>query len=126
MSENEVSEWIARAEQDFLAATQLDPDVTAAVVCSLCHQCIEKYLKALMIQRGLAPSRIHDLIALARGAADVEPAVKQLEPQLAVLNPYAVDVRYPGLTTTSSDAEVALIIMQQLRTDLRNLLGCHD
>ncbi len=123
MSEKEVSEFIRNAEEDYLTAMQLEPDTTPNSVAFHCQQCIEKYLKALMIQRDLAPGRIHDLIALARGTADVEPAVKHLEPQLAVLNPYAVDARYPGLEATPRDAEAALIIMQQLRTDLRELVG---
>ena len=47
----EVQEWIAKAEEDYIGATRLikqtDPP-TYNLVCFCCEQCVEKYLKAYL------------------------------------------------------------------------------
>ncbi len=48
MSEPWFEEWVAKAEQDHYAASVLDAGTVPDVVCFLCQQCAEKYLKAAL------------------------------------------------------------------------------
>jgi HEPN domain-containing protein len=64
MSESWTEEWLGKAEQDFLAASMLDPEATPGAVCFHCQQCIEKYLKAALVRHGDKPRKTHDLLVL--------------------------------------------------------------
>ncbi len=66
------------------------------VVCFHAQQCAEKYPKALLVFHGLEVPRTHDLTEILR----LLPAglVVSLDlDELAELNSYTVDFRYPGL-----------------------------
>jgi HEPN domain-containing protein len=64
-----IEEWIFKAEGDFTTAER-ELSVTVApnfdAVCFHAQQCAEKYLKALLIVRGVTPPKIHDLAQLHR------------------------------------------------------------
>ena len=60
----EVVRWTEKAEHDFLAAEhslELAEQGLTDIVCYHCQQCAEKYLKALLLYRGVAFPRTHDL-----------------------------------------------------------------
>ncbi len=59
--------WGAKAEGDFATAMREmaspeNPNFDA--VCFHVEHCVEKYLKALLIARGVTPPRVHDLVVL--------------------------------------------------------------
>ena len=64
-----VPEWMAKAEGDWEALeillTRDSPGLRDAVVFHA-QQCVEKLLKARLIQRGQPVDKIHDLTALSR------------------------------------------------------------
>jgi HEPN domain-containing protein len=64
-------------------------------VCFHCQQAAEKILKAYLVAKGMQPRFTHDLLLLLEEilpcCADAEP----LRDDLALLMPYAVEVRYP-------------------------------
>ncbi|MFQ6119732.1 MAG: HEPN domain-containing protein [Methanosarcinales archaeon] len=60
----QVHEWIAKAEEDFKAAQILPIDEFPNIIAFHCQQCAEKYLKAILITNGKTPPKIHDLIKL--------------------------------------------------------------
>lgn len=72
------------------------------------QQSIEKALKAVMIARNLVPSRTHNLLALAAQLNATGVATPHTPDDLAVLNPYAVTLRY-------DDEEISLIEPDQAR-----------
>ena len=47
----------------------------------------------------------------------------QLTPELLVLNPYAVDIRYPGISATQADAQNAVKAVRRVRKAMRRTLG---
>lgn len=55
--------WVRKAEVDHLAAARLAGDAGPFhdVVSFLCQQSAEKYLKALLVEHGLAVPKTHDL-----------------------------------------------------------------
>jgi HEPN domain-containing protein len=114
-----VSGWVEKAEHDYYAAKQLfesiDVEVPFDVVCFHAQQCVEKYPKAVCISLGTPAPRIHDLSELRLLLpADLKNSIHADE--LAELNPYAVDIRYPGVmeTVTKEDTEKALSISSRI------------
>ena len=115
-----------KAEDNYLSALTLSrrqgkpvPDV----VCNQCQQCAEKYLKALLMKLQVDFPKIHDLIQLEDLAARTDPDVKMIHDHLAILNPYGIDVRYPGLEATVSDARTAVKSLKEVRKFVRSRLG---
>lgn len=122
MSESQFEEWVGKADEDFLAASALDPDLLASVVCFHCQQSIEKYLKAALARCGAPAHRTHNLIVLNDMVAEHDRGFAGLYDELSILNPYSVVVRYPGVEVTSQDAKHALQAASRLRERIRRLL----
>lgn len=69
-------EWVKKAENDFKVASQLlrrRKDVVPDAACFFCQQCVEKYLKARLLEAGIAFPRTHDLLQLLNACLPVEP-----------------------------------------------------
>lgn len=126
MTENDTSasvhaaEWVARAEEDYRAAVALEVGDVPNVICFHCHQCIEKYLKAVLTVLGEAAPRTHDLVLLNENAEAHDAGFAPLYEMLESLNPHAVITRYPGAKDSVEEAQRALEAMQSLRTELRS------
>jgi len=123
MSALQFREWVAKAEQDFLAASVLDPDQLAGIVCFHCQQSIEKYLKAALARYGAPAHRTHNLVVLSDMVSEHDRGFAGLGDELSILNPYSVVVRYPGIEVTPEDAKQALEAASRLREHLRKLLN---
>jgi HEPN domain-containing protein len=126
MSAHPVADWVEKAEGNYTSAlvlmrqrTRLVPDV----VCNQCQQCAEKYLKALLVRRGIGFPKTHDLIQLKSLLVAVDADAQLLTPMFAVLNPYGIDVRYPGIQATATDAREAIQAMKTVRKFVRAKLG---
>ena len=87
-----------KAEEDYTHAEHtltLQDNCPLSTVCSHSQQCVEKYLKALLIGHSLPVPKSHDLVELYhRISPDERPGLS--EEWLATLNRYAVETRYPG------------------------------
>jgi len=124
-----LKEWIAKAEGDFatatreLAATE-QPNYDA--VCFHAQQCAEKYLKVLLIARGVTPPKIHDLAQLHRLLLPICPEWQWSIDELRLLSQSAVISRYPGEIAELREAQAAYDICQGVRSRLRTLLGEAD
>lgn len=121
----DVAELVRKAELDFMTVQRLEPAILAEVICFHCQQCAEKYLKAVISSRGTVPDRIHDLLVLHVRASGLGVAREELLPDLALLNPYAVVVRYEG-TASPEMACRAIAAMERVRAALRETLGIED
>jgi HEPN domain-containing protein len=123
---NEVlEEWIAKAEGDFAtAARELaapeNPNFDA--VCFHAQQCAEKYLKALLIAKGVTPPKIHDLVELHRLLVPICPEWHWPIEELRLLSRSAVLSRYPGEFAELEEAQAAFAICSRMRPRLRELL----
>ena len=121
-----IDDWVRKAEQDYRAAAKLAPDDTPDVVCFLCHQCVEKYLKALITRAGSEPGRTHDLIGLIEQLQDGGGLRGEAISALDVLDGFAVVVRYPGAYADEEDARGALAAVRIMRNAARRLLRLDD
>ena len=91
-----VSEWVIKGEEDWSSAQILLRDESPLVTPALFHlqQCAEKLLKALLIKKNIRFERRHDLSYLLRLADESKLACHT--GILNRLNPFAVEIRYPG------------------------------
>jgi HEPN domain-containing protein len=119
-------EWIDKAEADYAAALILRRSrkrFSRDIVCFHLQQCIEKYLKARLVESAIAFPKTHDLERLLDLAVTVEPLWTALRPAVAAITDYAVEVRYPGRIATAAEARELLKATTQIRALIRDRLG---
>ncbi len=120
-----VREWLAKAENDLLTAThtlKLGPRCPTDTVCFHAQQCTEKYLKALLVLRGLDFPKTHDLEALVVRLGNGKSLGLSLD-DIARLKRYATVTRYPGAEEIPlSEARYAVAAAKRLRKSIRMLL----
>jgi HEPN domain-containing protein len=122
MSEPWFEEWVEKAEADYRAAAALDLTDLPDVVCFPCQQCVEKYLKAALVNLGILTRKTHNLTVLNDLVAGEDPRFRELQEDLDFLNPFSVVGRYPGFSVTTDDARKALDMARQPRLRIRGLL----
>lgn len=123
---HEVSLWVEKAEHDLIAATHnLDmvPEGLADIVCFHCQQCVEKYLKGILVLHEIAFPRTHDLrvlLELACRNTELDLVPEQVLP----LNRYSIEGRYPGDwdPITQTEATNAVEMARRIRDKIRALL----
>lgn len=118
--------WIAKAEEDLAAAERLLSldDSLAAVACFHSQQAVEKLLKALLVFAGVPFARTHDVIQLVQMLPrDLAPSIPLAD--LAPLNRYAVEARYPigEEPLTGDEARAAIELSRRVREAVRQAVG---
>ena len=122
-------EWVKKAEGDLATArrelrARRQPNYDA--VCFHSQQCVEKFLKARLVEADLRFGKTHDLEQLLDLAVRVEPLWNTLRPALNLLSSYAVEFRYPGETATREVAKRAVLDAQHICRLIRDSLGAPD
>jgi HEPN domain-containing protein len=118
-------EWVAKAEEDYVAALYLSrkrKSPMPSIVCFHCQQCAEKYLKARLVEANVPFPKTHNLTVLLRLVLAIEPAIGRLQAKLTPLNHYAVEFRYPGDESTQEEARIALANCHAVRKEIRKIL----
>lgn len=118
-------EWLAKSEDDWRVAGRefaADPDPSFDAACFHAQQCIEKLMKAVLIDRQVLAPRTHDLVVLSRLLEGLEKQWTWDEAELQGLNRAAVNYRYPGESADREDAAEALEACAQIRQRLLELL----
>jgi HEPN domain-containing protein len=91
-------EWVEKAENDLTAARQILRLGRAAPMDTICfhaQQCVEKYLKAMLVQQGVAVPKTHNMQAVMKLVPRSRRPVLTSEEQKR-LTSYAAVTRYPG------------------------------
>ena len=124
-----VPEWIRKAEADWIAASTLysqnKEELHDAVVFHA-QQCVEKLLKARLIQLDQPIQKVHDLVAVSRQLVNVDSHWQWDEDDLSDLSTGAVLARYPGFDTTADDASDLISLAGEMRVALLSLLNCNS
>lgn len=118
-------EWLAKAENDLTTAAhtlKLGASCPTDMVCFHAQQCVEKYLKALLVMEGIDFPKTHDLkTMMALIPAELRPDLS-FEEQLW-LTDYATGARYPGWEQISlAAARRAIAVARRVRKDVRRRL----
>jgi len=119
-------EWIEKAEADFVSAgreyrARKQPNFDAA--CFFAQQCVEKYLKARLVEANLIFPKTHDLEALLDRVLSVEPLWEAFRSKLGNLTSFAITFRYPGESATRDMARTAVKDAARIREQLRRDMG---
>jgi len=118
-------EWIAKAEGDFATARRelaVVDEPNPDAVCFHAQQCVEKCLKAVLIEHGREIPKTHDLSVVLSLVVIVEPSWEYLREELNSLTDRAVEVRYPGSSSEHGDAREAFEIASKVRGLVRERL----
>lgn len=120
-----VPEWIAKAAGDWEALeillTRESPGLRDAVVFHA-QQCVEKVVKARLIQPGQMVDKIHDFPALSRQLEAVDEQWRWDGDELSELTAGAVLARYPGFETSAEEQAELVQKARMMREALRKLL----
>jgi HEPN domain-containing protein len=116
-----VEEWLAKAYGDWQTArrefeTGESPNYDA--VCFHAQQCIEKTLKALLMNTEIVPPRTHDLLKLAGLVRENYAGWAPNEQDLRLLTRAGIAFRYPDEFADREDAEESLAACLRLRNAL--------
>jgi HEPN domain-containing protein len=119
-------QWVMKAESDLRNAAhtvRLRTDCPTDTVCFHAQQCVEKYLKALLVLNGIEFPRTHQISTLlALVPAPIRPTLTQEEQDR--LTEYAVTTRYPGDydPIPREEAQEAVRLARRLRKQVRRRL----
>ncbi|HEX8599246.1 MAG TPA: HEPN domain-containing protein [Chloroflexia bacterium] len=98
----ETEEWIEKAEGNwsFVQWSMQADEPVWDVICFLCQQCGEKYLKAFLEEQGINFPKTHDLVLLLNLSAGLLPELLTHKQELAYLTALSVATRYPGMAVS--------------------------
>jgi HEPN domain-containing protein len=122
-----VKQWIEKAEEDFMTAEYLlvlKEDCPLNPVCFHSQQCVEKYIQALLVYCSIQFPKSHDVVELLNLVPEnYRPDLSIYD--LAIINRYSVDTRYPGEweIITRQEAEESVRIAGDARQKIRQKLG---
>jgi len=89
-------EWFKMGNEDFRYAKDTFSDTeNYRMICFICHQVFEKYLKGYLQLNGCMIPRIHNLLELAKISAKLNKHFLNYEGTYIELNDYYIDTRYP-------------------------------
>lgn len=121
-------EWMTKAENDLKTAVHtldLGEECPTDMVCFHAQQCVEKYLKAVLVLDGIDFPKIHDIgelvTLLPQESVNLDITVEEQRR----LTEYATVTRYPGDYEPISlvEAREAVGIAKQMRDKIRPLLS---
>ena len=118
MNIDDVKEWIKIADDDFDSARILNEAVRKhyEVICYLCAQATEKYLKGYLTYRDVIPEKTHDLPYLNSLCAEADSDFASVKTACAFLNRFANDIRYPHKYQVSEgDVNFSIEAVEKIR-----------
>jgi HEPN domain-containing protein/predicted nucleotidyltransferase len=121
-----VALWLERASRDLKVIDALlasEPVIWDGIRFHA-QQAAEKYLKALIVRRMIRPPRTHLLHRLVQAALSAGCDLPDLDDDCHLLEPYAVDVRYPEQVAIPDDVSgrAALDAARRIIDSARRLL----
>ncbi len=104
-----VKEWLEKADEDFrfAEANLREGSEFYAQICFHFQQAAEKYLKAFIIDKGLAFEKVHDLVYLLKTCSSFEPTFGEFKEDGILLNSAYIETRYPVHWPTNYTKETA-------------------
>ena len=125
MKEDDPLAWAEKAEEDWVTANTLlkRKKPFTSIICFHLQQSAEKYLKAILVLKGSAFPKTHDLTALSKMCEENSVLIGMDEDSLDILSGYAVATRYPGAEPPLDDTRDALQTTKAIRRFARSFLG---
>jgi HEPN domain-containing protein len=97
MNINDVKEWMIIADADFESAKILNESVRKyrEVICYLCAQATEKYLKCHLTYNDIIPQKTHNLVLLNDKCIEIDNGFEVIKMECGFINRYVNEIRYP-------------------------------
>lgn len=97
MNINDAKEWMMIADDDFDSAKILNEAVRKhmEVICYLCAQAAEKYLKCYLTYNDIIPQKTHNLVLLNDKCIEIDNGFNEIKMECGFINRYANEIRYP-------------------------------
>ena len=105
LAPNDPREWLQRAQSNLARAASPLPGAYLEDFCFDAQQAAEKAIKAVFMAHGLTFPYIHDLGRLLTVLAQAGVRVPQYVREADQLTRFAVDARYPGLSSPVTQRE---------------------
>ena len=116
--------WVRKAENDLQFASSIPLSRHSYDgICFHCQQCVEKYLKGLMVEANLTFPKTHDLDRLLSLVVATHPSLRSFRRAMLFLTTFAVETRYSGYNAKRRQAAAALRWAERVRQECRTLLG---
>lgn len=116
-----VLNWLKKAESDlgFARSSFEEFDDFYSQMCILCHDAVEKCLKAYLISRNRRYKKIHDLLTLLNDCIESSKDIEEFisyEDNCRVLNNYYTPLKYPSHypLATREQAKEAIRIAEEM------------
>ncbi len=122
---SELKSWVSYAEEDFSVAKTLIRQTKPKLfsICFHAQQCAEKYLKAMLLLKGVEFPKTHDLVSLNTLCNQAGIFTGFNPHDLVELSRHAVETRYPGTQPTLEEAREAIKIANGIRKFARKWMG---
>jgi len=123
-----VLDWLERADSDFAFAelSFKEFDNFYSQMCVLCHDAVEKYLKAYLISQKKQYKKIHDLVTLIKDCINISKHKRfnTFEDGCRILNNYYTPLKYPSHYpfATRKQASEAIEIAKKIRDFIKNII----
>jgi HEPN domain-containing protein len=117
-------EWRRLGEMDLSSAEHLltMKPVPVEIICYLCQQSAEKYLKGYLVLHDQIPPKLHDLNELQKLCLNFTGTFKVIADQCSDLTAYGVQPRYPmELLLEEGDMRQALSSARAIRDFILNI-----
>jgi len=97
MNIKDAKEWMVIADEDFDSAKILNSAIKKhmEVICYLCSQAAEKYLKCFLTYNDIILQKTHNLVLLNDSCTEINQNFLNLKMECGFLNRYNNEVRYP-------------------------------
>ena len=128
MDIEEIREWITIADTDFDSAKILNESARkpCEIICYLCAQAVEKYLKAFLIYHNTVPKKTHDLAFLNSICINKHNDFCNIQQLCDFLTAFSNDIRYPhSYEVTQDDANFSIKAVEKVR-NIRPIAGLRN
>ena len=114
-----ISEWINKADHDLGSAKIIYihlPDYFDTIAFH-CQQAVEKYIKSILVIKGIEFDRSHDLIYLLELLSEIITVTSDQFKKAVSLNGFSVQIRYPNkiIKLSKDELEEAISTSQEFR-----------
>ena len=122
-----INKWIFRADEDLSVVDRLcesDPSAYSSSICFHAQQAVEKYLKALLVFKGIDFRKTHDVDYLLSECQKVTSDVLD-SIDLKRLTDFGVSVRYPDDFYIPDQSETThyIRVVKDIEQIVKSLIG---
>ena len=117
--EEELRQWLDLPANNLRTAQYIAENmhpVPDEIVCNLCHQTVEKYLKGFLFYNDAEFPKIHDLPTLLKLCIDISADFSVFINKCGFLNKYGVMPKYPNdIQINDDDVKTALKFAKEIQ-----------